>query len=401
MVSKDGFVKILDFGLAKLGAGPVDGVSSMETAARPGTSPGAVVGTVGYMSPEQASGRPVDFRSDQFSLGAVLYEMVTGSKPFARKHQRRDARRDHPRRAGRPGQAQPALARAAALADRALPGEGPRGSLLLDARSGARSRQPARAPLRVLGLGRRASRGARSPPLGPALGLGGARPRGRASALAAAAFRPAATPAPARSHVHAAHVPARHGALRALRARRPDGRLQRRLGGTAPRDLHRPSRRTRVAIPGPALRRRAVDLANGRAGDLRRSPRSVGFRGLRNAGAGAAGRGLAARRGRERERRGLGARWQPRRSPQHGSAAPPRVPDRQGALRDRGLDQPRPRGRGWSPRAVHRPSVAGRQHRGGDGDRRQRRAQDPGALRDQRRLGDERGGRLAGGAASS
>jgi predicted Ser/Thr protein kinase len=86
MVSKDGFVKILDFGLAKLGAAmTLDGASDLETAARPGTSPGAVMGTVGYMSPEQASGRPVDFRSDQFSLGAVLYEMVTGTRPFVRK----------------------------------------------------------------------------------------------------------------------------------------------------------------------------------------------------------------------------------------------------------------------------------------------------------------------------
>jgi eukaryotic-like serine/threonine-protein kinase len=85
MVSKDGFVKILDFGLAKLAAGPANGVSELETVARPATSPGAVVGTVGYMSPEQASGHPVDFRSDQFSLGAVLYEMVTGTRPFARK----------------------------------------------------------------------------------------------------------------------------------------------------------------------------------------------------------------------------------------------------------------------------------------------------------------------------
>ncbi len=85
MVSKDGFVKILDFGLAKLGPAPVEGASNLETAARPATSPGAVMGTVGYMSPEQASGRPVDFRSDQFSLGTVLYEMVTGTRPFMRK----------------------------------------------------------------------------------------------------------------------------------------------------------------------------------------------------------------------------------------------------------------------------------------------------------------------------
>ncbi|HET7294598.1 MAG TPA: protein kinase [Vicinamibacteria bacterium] len=85
MVSKDGFVKILDFGLAKLEGAAVEGGSELETAPRPGTSPGAVMGTVGYMSPEQASGRPVDFRSDQFSLGTILYEMVTGTRPFVRK----------------------------------------------------------------------------------------------------------------------------------------------------------------------------------------------------------------------------------------------------------------------------------------------------------------------------
>ncbi len=84
MVSKDGFVKILDFGLAKLMA-PLDGSQSqLLTAASPDTAAGAVLGTVGYMSPEQASGRGVDFRSDQFALGTILYEMVTGQRPFQR-----------------------------------------------------------------------------------------------------------------------------------------------------------------------------------------------------------------------------------------------------------------------------------------------------------------------------
>jgi eukaryotic-like serine/threonine-protein kinase len=85
MVSKDGFVKILDFGLAKLTEPESGGASAMPTLAKAETHPGTVLGTVGYMSPEQASGQNVDFRSDQFSLGSILYELVTGEKAFARK----------------------------------------------------------------------------------------------------------------------------------------------------------------------------------------------------------------------------------------------------------------------------------------------------------------------------
>ena len=85
MVSSDGFVKILDFGLAKLMETDASGVSALPTIAQPETRPGTVMGTVGYMSPEQASGEQVDYRSDQFSLGSVLYEMLTGKKPFLRK----------------------------------------------------------------------------------------------------------------------------------------------------------------------------------------------------------------------------------------------------------------------------------------------------------------------------
>ncbi len=84
MVSKDGFVKILDFGLAKL-IETDSGVSAMPTVAQPETLPGTVMGTVGYMSPEQAAGEPLDYRSDQFSLGSVVYEMLTGKRPFLRK----------------------------------------------------------------------------------------------------------------------------------------------------------------------------------------------------------------------------------------------------------------------------------------------------------------------------
>ena len=86
MVSKDGYVKILDFGLAKLTEpAALSDASVLPTAVAAPTEPGTVMGTAGYMSPEQASGQPVDYRSDQFSLGAILYEMATGKRAFQRK----------------------------------------------------------------------------------------------------------------------------------------------------------------------------------------------------------------------------------------------------------------------------------------------------------------------------
>jgi Tol biopolymer transport system component len=85
MISKDGFVKILDFGLAKLVEPAMADASVLPTAIAAPTEPGTVMGTAGYMSPEQASGQPVDFRSDQFSLGTIVYEMATGKRAFQRK----------------------------------------------------------------------------------------------------------------------------------------------------------------------------------------------------------------------------------------------------------------------------------------------------------------------------
>ena len=84
MVSKDGYVKVLDFGLAKLVEPLGETPSEQPTLARPLTNAGIVLGTIGYMSPEQASGKPTDFRSDQFALGAILFEMATGARPFQR-----------------------------------------------------------------------------------------------------------------------------------------------------------------------------------------------------------------------------------------------------------------------------------------------------------------------------
>jgi Tol biopolymer transport system component len=83
-VLKDGHVKVIDFGLAREAARATSGATQTMTMVRPATEPGTVLGTVGYMAPEQVRGETVDARADLFALGVVLYEMLTGGRAFKR-----------------------------------------------------------------------------------------------------------------------------------------------------------------------------------------------------------------------------------------------------------------------------------------------------------------------------
>src|ERR1039458_6182037 len=84
-LNKDGRAKILDFGLAKLVPAPVASPDGRTVTLPEETEPGVVVGTVGYMSPEQVRGGNADHRSDIFAFGTILYEMVTGKRAFRKQ----------------------------------------------------------------------------------------------------------------------------------------------------------------------------------------------------------------------------------------------------------------------------------------------------------------------------
>ena len=133
-VTSEGRVKILDFGIAKLTQPADDAARHTETLTE--TGPGTVVGTAGYMSPEQVRGETVDHRSDIFSFGAVLYEMVTGRPAFTRETAADTMaailKEDPPEPSS--ATVPPALGR---IVD-ALSGEGARGALSVGTRPGVR-----------------------------------------------------------------------------------------------------------------------------------------------------------------------------------------------------------------------------------------------------------------------
>ena len=132
MVSRDGRVKILDFGLAKVTPLTSDAAETV-TMGNTRTVAGALMGTVGYMSPEQASGQPLDFRTDQFSLGLVLYEAATGKPGVLEGTIAESLGFGAAGRSAADFVGEPASPGATLLGDRTLPGEESRRALCLDA----------------------------------------------------------------------------------------------------------------------------------------------------------------------------------------------------------------------------------------------------------------------------
>ena len=144
MVDERGHARIVDFGLAKFA---LEG--QQHSAGSLSTMPGTILGTVSYMSPEQAAGRPAITASDQFALGVILYEMATGRRPFdriTRVETLRAILRESPIS---PEEIRPAARGTPGLGDPALPGQGPRGPLPRDRRPGPgphRHRRPPGSP---------------------------------------------------------------------------------------------------------------------------------------------------------------------------------------------------------------------------------------------------------------
>ena len=285
------------------------------------------------MSPEQAAGRAVDFRSDQFSLGTILYELATGRRPFARDTSAETLTaiiREEP---------EPLLQAAPRL---------PAPLRWLIERCLAKDPEERYASTKDLArelelLRRRLPETSGSGETPAVTGDAGERPLPD-------------LPAP--------DVPARNGALRALRPRRPDRDLRRDLGGPAvPAVLDAP-REPGVERALAARRRDPGDLRGGPDGALARPSLGRALHLERDAGAGAASGRSAARDPRGRAVGRLGPRRrEPRRDPPGRGQVPDRVPDRQRAVRDRRLGQPPARVARRRARGVPAPPCARRRRR--------------------------------------
>ena len=328
MVTADGLVKILDFGLAKPVPGAADDQSQAPTAA-PQTEAGIVVGTIGYMSPEQATGRPVDYRSDQFALGAMLYEMASGRRAFARPTRRRDAVGDPQGRAASPRGRESGRPRAARVDRAALPRQGAGGPVPLDARSRAGPRRAAGPAVRRGGriAGAAGAQGEDRP-----LSRGRPRPRGSGGRGRLRRARPLERPG-RRAHARRASAPAhfreRRGRGARARHRRHDHPgLQPHPRAHGPAPLRRPEvreveRRRAGGGPGASGRRRARGIppaVRGEAARERQPParrrRPIDVDGiLRRAGLGSL-RGRGRRFGRDRRPPAAAPRPEPARPPE-------------------------------------------------------------------------------------
>ena len=382
----DGQVKILDFGLARQTMSAGAGSGASETVAAM-TDPGTVMGTVGYMAPEQVRGGAVDARTDLFAFGAVLYEMLSGQRAFQRDTAAETMtailREDPPELST----SKTDLVSGARSDRPPLPRKESGRAIPDRARCGVR----ARGIFRHVGELERGGRAAGAEAIVARRGDGGHLPRhrhhhrDRPQELARASSR--------RRQRHVQHADLRSAVdhQRSIRARRPDGRVQRRSVRERPRSVRRPAGHLGAATAGPAPHTSAVHLEVRRAG--RADERQVqqpspllrhahahddGWRGAAVDGAGPRGRLVAGR---------FDARNCPR--PRHEGSA--RISSRQDPAPVGGLFERAARVARRIARRVLRTSRAVRRSRMAEGDRPQRRGHDPG----RRILGRRRPGLVA------